>query len=66
MSEGLDGRQRDENGQIRRKRGDTLMGTLAETYPELGRFPERAELDDVLRSQGADSLSDLLRGLRNG
>lgn len=64
MSEGLDGRHRDEDGRIQRKRDDTLMGTLKQTYPELARFPDRAELGDVLRAQGADSLSDLLRQIR--
>jgi hypothetical protein len=64
MPEGLDDRHRDENGQIQRKRRDTLMGTLKQTYPELGSFPDGAELGDVLRSHGADSLSDLLRQLR--
>jgi hypothetical protein len=29
----LDGRARDGNGEIRRKRGDTLIGTLREEYP---------------------------------
>jgi len=30
--EGLDRRCRDENGSIRRKRGDTLAGTLRQEY----------------------------------
>jgi hypothetical protein len=64
MAERLDGRHRDENGQIQRKRGDTLMSTLQQTYPELKRFPGSAELGDVLQSQNADSLSELLRKLR--
>jgi len=29
---GLDGRQRDDNGQIREKRGDTLVKTLRDEY----------------------------------
>jgi hypothetical protein len=64
MAPGLDDRHRDENGRIQRKRSDTLIGTLKQTYPELGRSPDAAELGDVLRSQGAESLSDLLRRLR--
>jgi hypothetical protein len=64
MGTDLDGRHRDEDGRIQRKRRDTLIGTLKQTYPELDRFPDRAELGDVLRSQGADSLSDLLRKIR--
>lgn len=34
MSTGLDGRSRDTDGEIRHKRGDTLVGTLRETYGE--------------------------------
>lgn len=38
FSKGLDGRQRDQNppkaGQIREKRGDTLVGTLRGEYGE--------------------------------
>jgi hypothetical protein len=64
VADGLDGRERDEDGRIRRKRSDTLMGTLKDTYPELSRFPDGQELGDVLRSQGAESLSALLRQLR--
>ena len=29
---GLDGRERDQNGQIREKRGDTLVKTLRQEY----------------------------------
>ena len=29
---GLDGRERDQNGQIREKRGDTQVGTLRKEY----------------------------------
>jgi len=32
---GLDGRSRDDDGRIRAKRDDTLVRTLAETYPEI-------------------------------
>ena len=31
-NEGLDDRCRDQDGEIRRKRGDTLVGTLRKTY----------------------------------
>jgi hypothetical protein len=34
MSTGLDDRSRDQDGEIRHKRGDTLVGTLRETYGE--------------------------------
>jgi hypothetical protein len=61
MTKGLDGRHRDKNGQIERKRSDTRMETLKPTYPVLGRFPDGSTLGEVLERQGADSLSDLLR-----
>jgi hypothetical protein len=59
---GLDGRWRDNNGQIRRKRGDTLIGTLRETYP--GFAPgvrSDMRLDNYLERQGLDSLEDALK-----
>ena len=40
------------------------MSTLQQTYPELNGFPGSAELGDVLRAQGVDSLSELLRKLQ--
>jgi hypothetical protein len=61
--EGLDGRHRDKDGRIERKRSDTKIGTLKHTYPVLNRFPDEAILGDVLRSQGADSLTDLVKRL---
>jgi hypothetical protein len=54
-------RSRNENGELRHKRGDTHVGTLEEQY---GRdFNARADmrLDTLLRREGADSLSDLLK-----
>jgi hypothetical protein len=63
MTEGLDGRHRDKDGTIERKRSDTKIGTLKPTYPALKRFPDNSMLGDVLQSQGAESLSDLLRRL---
>jgi hypothetical protein len=65
MSEGLDGRHRDKDGRIERKRIDTKIETLKPTYPVLNQFPDDATLGDVLQAQGADSLSDLLRVLRD-
>jgi hypothetical protein len=63
MTDGLDGRHRDKNGQIERKRSDTKISTLKSTYPALKDFPDNATLGDVLQDNGADSLSDLLRKL---
>jgi hypothetical protein len=61
--EGLDGRCRDEDGSIRRKRGDTLVSTLRQEYG-----PDFAEgvrsdmrLDTLLDEANASSLSEYLR-----
>jgi hypothetical protein len=59
---GLDDRWRDRDGEIRRKRGDTLIGTLRDEYP--GFAPNvRADmrLDTYLDREGFDSLSDALK-----
>lgn len=60
---GLDGRQRDHDGEIRRKRNDTLVGTLRRTYGD--EFAEGyradAKLGTVLRKEGLDSLDQLLK-----
>jgi len=60
---GLDNRERDENGQIRRKNGTTLVGTLREIYGQDFAPDVRSDmkLDTLLEITGADSLSDLLR-----
>lgn len=60
---GLDDRQRDANGEIRRKRGDTLVGTLREEYGEGFAKGTRsdARLDTLLEKTGAKSLSELLK-----
>jgi hypothetical protein len=58
--DGLDGRCRDENGEIRRKRSDTLVGTLRREYGEnfAQGFRRDAKLGTVLREANSDSLSD--------
>jgi len=60
---GLDGRCRDVDGEIRRKRGDTLVGTLREEYGPTFASGVRSDmrLDTLLEQSGADSLSDYLR-----
>jgi hypothetical protein len=62
-SKGLDDRCRDEDGSIRRKRGDTLIGTLREEYGENFAAGVRADmrLDTLLERTGATSLSEYLR-----
>jgi hypothetical protein len=59
---GLDGRQRDENGQIREKRGDTLVGTLREEYGS--NFAEGYRSDtklETVRENEGKSLSELVK-----
>lgn len=60
---GLDDRHRDQNGEIRRKRDDTLVGTLRETYgPDfLSDFRSDATLGTVLKKTGFHSLTELLK-----
>ena len=60
---GLDDRCRDADGEIRRKRGDTLVGTLRDEYGPNFAPGVRADmrLDTLLDRTGAASLSDFLR-----
>jgi len=59
---GLDERCRDLDGEIRRKRGDTLVGTLRGTYGADFAPGMRSDmrLDTLLDRTDADSMSDLL------
>ncbi|PYP90836.1 MAG: hypothetical protein DMG65_10020 [Candidatus Angelobacter sp. Gp1-AA117] len=60
---GLDGRCRDADGEIRHKRGDTLVGTLRDEYGSNFAPGVRSDmrLDTLLEQSGANSLSDYLR-----
>ena len=63
---GLDDRYRDQNGEIRRKRSDTQVGTLRETYGEdfLRDFRSDATLGTVLDETNCDSLTELRKKRR--
>jgi hypothetical protein len=63
QSSNLDGRCRNENGEIDRKHGNTLIGTLRETYGEDFAAGRRADmkLSTLLRENGVDSLSEYRR-----
>ncbi|MGH6956803.1 MAG: hypothetical protein ACREEW_09100 [Caulobacteraceae bacterium] len=63
---GLDGRSRDEDGEIRRKRGDTLVGTLRDTYGSdfAAGYRSDMRLDTLLERTGAESLSDYMKRSR--
>jgi hypothetical protein len=60
---GLDGRCRDGDGTIRQKRGDTLVGTLRQTYGDDFAAGRRSDmrLDTLLDQERAESLNELLR-----
>ncbi len=64
MSKGLDGRSRDKDGTIQRKRSDTTVGTLRKTYgPDFAKeFRSDAKLGTVLKRTGAKSLDDYQKG----
>jgi hypothetical protein len=60
---GFDDRCRDADGEIRRKRGDTLVGTLRDEYGPNFAPGVRSDmrLDTLLDRTGAASLSDFLK-----
>jgi hypothetical protein len=62
-STGLDERCRDENGTIRRKRSDTLIGTLRDEYGEDFAAGMRSDtkLGTLLERTGTESLTEYLR-----
>lgn len=61
--DGLDGRCRDGDGEIRRKRSDTLVGTLRREYGEhfASGIRSDATLGTLLERSGSKSLSDYLK-----
>jgi hypothetical protein len=63
---GLDNRCRDEDGEIRKKRDDTLVRTLRKTYgPDFADdFRSDATLGTVLSETNSASLSDYLKRRR--
>jgi len=67
-SPGLDNRCRDDDGEIRQKRGDTLVRTLRKTYgPDFAPgVRDDARLDTLRERAGGESLSQLLKDVRRG
>jgi hypothetical protein len=61
---GLDDRCRDQDGEIRQKRGDTLVGTLRKTYgPDFAQGVRSDMRLDTLRDRtGGASLSKIIKG----
>jgi len=62
--EGLDGRHRDRDGRIQKKRSDTKMKNLKREYPELNNFDNESTLGEVCERQGVADLDQLLRKQR--
>jgi len=60
---GLDNRCRDENGEIREKRGDTLVKTLRKTYgPDFAKGVRGdMRLDTLREREGGKSLSKIIK-----
>jgi hypothetical protein len=65
---GLDRRHRDKNGEISKKHGNTLVGTLRKIYGSTfaAGQPDSAKLSDVLEHLNETSLSELVHDHRNG
>jgi len=65
-NDGLDGRCRDADGEIRHKRGDTLVRTLRKEYGEefAADFRSDTKLGTVLKETNSTSLSDYLKNKR--
>jgi hypothetical protein len=62
-NDGLDGRCRDNDGTIREKRGDTLVGTLRATYgPDFAPGVRSDAKLETLRERTGRSLSELVHG----
>lgn len=60
---GLDGRHRDKDGEIHKKRSDTLVGTLRKEYGSdfAKGYRSDARLGTVLNKEGATSLREFLK-----
>jgi addiction module HigA family antidote len=67
-SVGLDDRCGDIDGEIRHKRGDTLIGTLRKTYgADFAKgYRSDARLGSVLKKERAGTLSSLIKGSKRG
>jgi hypothetical protein len=60
---GLDGRMRDQDGEIRKKRSDTKVETLRQTYGDdfAKGYRSDAHLGTVLKKEGVETLDQLLK-----
>jgi hypothetical protein len=60
---GLDGRMRDQDGEIRKKRSDTKVETLRQTYGDdfAKGYRSDAHLGTVLKKERVETLDQLLK-----
>lgn len=58
---GLNHRCRDFDGEIRQKRGDTLVGTLRKTYPDFAPGVRSDARLDTVRERTGKSLTQMLK-----
>jgi hypothetical protein len=60
---GLDDRMRDQGGEIRKKRSDTLLSTLRKEYSDdfAADYHSDAKLGTVLKKEGLEDLDQLLK-----
>jgi hypothetical protein len=60
---GLDDRQRDQDGEIRQKRSDTMVRTLRDEYGQdfAKGYRSDAKLGTVLKQEGVESLHQLFK-----
>ncbi|MGY3233512.1 hypothetical protein ACVWZ4_005954 [Bradyrhizobium sp. USDA 4472] len=65
---GLDGRHRDKDGEIIKKHGNTLIGTLRHIYGKsfAAGYPDTTRLSEVLQQLNETSLSQLRRDHQTG
>jgi hypothetical protein len=54
-------RSRNADGELRRKRGDTYVGTVERNYNRDFNVRSDMHLDTLLKRKGVSSLNDLLR-----
>ena len=57
---------RNENGEFRRERADSLLKNLKKEYKSLEPFNGNMQLGTLRDKFGADSLDDVLKAIRRG
>ena len=55
---------KNESGRIRKERGDSLAGNLAEDYPEFNKVRADTRLDTLKKRFDVDSLNEVRKALK--